>query len=86
MWRVLKNFNPIELTRTTWNVVRGGGPRRVSVKRISPPSGWLFPTVDLELEVTPRKGKKQRLTPTIPLPLLVGWTYVIGRRLGARVP
>jgi hypothetical protein len=86
MWRVLKNFNPIELTRTGWAVATGGGPRRVRIKRVSPPSGWLFPTVELELEVTARNGRKERLTPTVPLPLLLGWTYVASRRLGAPVP
>ena len=67
------------------SVVEKGGPKRIRLAGVERPSGLLFPTARLRLEVEARTGAKLRWEPEVPIPFPYAWAYRLSDRLGVPV-
>ena len=65
--------------RAACQAVRGGGPVGLRLIDIHPPRGLIVPTVVFDLEVPIRRGPPAQLSPGIPLPPPLAWTWRVGK-------
>ena len=80
-------FHPIRTLRAlgrTKEIVAGGGPRSVRVKRVGRPTGWILPVVESTIEIEARDGTVVELHPALPVPFAAAWAERLAR--GLNVP
>ena len=65
--------------RAACKAVRGGGPVGLRLVDVHPPTGLIVPTVTFDLEMPLRSGGVAELSPGLPLPPPLAWTYRVGK-------
>jgi hypothetical protein len=81
MRRWLNPRRIIDNVRRVRDIKRGGGPRKIHVRRVSPPKGIVAPTSEVLLDVENRDGTMTPVETILPVPWPVKWTWQIGRAL-----
>lgn len=71
------------LSRASWAIVRGGGPKRVHLRRIEGPDGYILLTSTAVFDVETDEGEIVRFEPTFILSPLFGWPWRLARWAGA---
>ena len=68
-----------DTARAACQAVRGGGPVGLRLRDIHPPEGLIVPTVTFDLEVPLKRGDPAQLSPGVPLPPFLAWSYRVGK-------
>lgn len=71
------------LSRASWAIVRGGGPKRVHLRRIEGPDGYIVLTATAVLDVETGEDEIVRFEPTFILSPLLGWPWRLARSADA---
>lgn len=67
------------LSRASCAILRGGGPKRLHLRRIEGPDGYVLLTSTAVLDVETGDGKTVRIEPTFVLSPLLGWPWRLAR-------
>jgi len=81
-------LHPIQTLKAlarTREIIAGGGPRRIRVKHLTRPSGWILPVVEAAIEIEAKDGTVVDLHPVMPVPFALAWGERLAKSLGIPV-
>jgi len=76
---LIKRLGIRSTARAACQAVRGGGPVGLRLVDVHPPEGFIVPTVTVDLQVLLQRGAPAELSPGLPLPPPLAWTYRVGK-------